>query len=532
MAFIIYFKISIVFFFLAIHFTFNSEAQLPACKDSFPTSLLPNSSFEEYSGCNPDYGGLLEGGYIDGLPNFGGITVNSWHSYLVSSPVSYYNYNCKVNNSYSIFDTSSFNNLPAYPAVHLPLPDSNGFIEIYQGFDLNNIQIIKTHNTYITTCLSTPLYAGQPYVFSFYFGFGKTKSNYPPPITSPSPFIVAIFGRADCPGFPLVGNESGCLAKSTGWVQLGTTTLSGGYGWVQGIIEFTPSIAINSIGIGPDCSADYGGSYTLNGATIKYYMDKFILAPKADFSFKTITATSGNPCTGNFILKAPQYPAAAYQWYKDGILIDNATNQNYTVPDVPEAQGNYMANISLPYNTCINTLPYYIGFSDLGKFNLGNDTTLCIPAQIALNASWPDAVNYLWQDGSTKPTLSVTNSGNYSVSVTDKYGCKSDQQINVTIQNCEECKLYMPSAFTPNQDGLNDVFRALPECANVSLQNFKMRIYNRYGQIVFTSNDIAKGWDGMFKNKLQETGSYIYVIDYAFNKNKPLTKKGVIQLLR
>ena len=95
-----------------------------------------------------------------------------------------------------------------------------------------------------------------------------------------------------------------------------------------------------------------------------HYMDKFILAPKADFSFTTITALSGNACTGNFILKAPTHTNASYQWYKGGTAIANATLQTYAVPDNTDAAGDYQANISLPYNTCLNTLPYTVSFSD------------------------------------------------------------------------------------------------------------------------------------------------------------------------
>jgi len=261
-------------------------------------------------------------------------------------------------------------------------------------------------------------------------------------------------------------------------------------------------------------------------------MDKFILAPKADFSFTTITALSGNACTGNFILKAPTHTNASYQWYKGGTAIANATLQTYAVPDNTDAAGDYQANISLPYNTCLNTLPYTVSFSDIKKFSLGNDTSTCAPAEIQLNAEWPNAQQYLWKDGTTNRTLSVHKTGTYSVQVTDNTGCSKKDLIQVTIQGCDECDLNIPSAFTPNNDGSNDIFRALPKCANIGLQRFKMRIFNRWGQTVFTSTDITKGWNGTYKRATPETGTYIYYIEYAFRQNKPLVKKGIVLLIR
>ena len=529
MAFIPFLKIQLVFFSLVICLQFSAVSQLPFCKDSFPASLLLNSSFEQYSGCNHEYSDL-EGGYIDVLAP---VLVNNWHPFSEYRPVEYFNYNCKSGSTGSIFDSTSYpDNTRSYVKVPWPLPDSIGFIAISEttseAVDLEK-QIPKT---YVTACLLQPLYIGQPYVFSFYLGFGKQHlSNFTDNFTSPSPFGIALFGRQDCQSYPSLrdlDSADGCLTNRAGWVQLGKVQLKGNNQWVQGVIEFTPSANISCIGVGPDCSVN---PY-LTGKSPMYYMDKFVLAPKADFSFKSITAISGSVCTGNFILKAPAYPDANYQWYRNRMAIPNASSQVYVVPNVAEASGDYSANISLPYNACINTLPYTVSFSDINKFNLGNDTTVCAPTEIQLSAAWQNAQKYIWQDGSTNSTFIANKTGNYSVEVTDEYGCIKKDTIKITIQGCDECELYVPSAFTPNNDKINDIFKALPKCTNFGFQHFKLRIYNRWGQAVFTSNTIYKGWDGTYKTHPLDTGTYIYFIDYAFEQNKPLTKKGTVLLLR
>ena len=526
MAFILLKRISFLFI-LILFFQLDLFAQLPACKDSFPSSLLPNNSFEQYSGCSSEYGGSLEGGYIDISEQFGGIKVNNWHPFVFKREVSYFNYNCSSNNSSSIFNPVFSGQVRENPKVPLPLLAGNGFIGIHVRQDG-----YSEYDTYITTCLSAPLYAQQPYVFSFFLGFGKTqRANETFPAGSPTPFTIGIFGRDTCQDYPLHPlNDNlyaGCLSSQPGWVLLGTVKLSGKTEWVEGKIEFIPQTPISAIGIGPACTGDY----VLKDTQAVYYMDKFILAPKPDFSFKNITAVKGNVCTGHFQLEAPEYGNATYQWYKDRNAIAGANSRTYTVPDVPGAAGAYQANISLPYNTCLNTLPYTVEFSDLQNFHLGNDTSICAPASIRINTLWP-ASQYLWQDGSTQSFYDVTQSGDYSVKLTDRYGCTKSDAIKVTVENCSVCDLYIPSAFTPNNDGLNDVFSVLPKCQNVALQNFRFKIYNRWGQLIYTTNDINQCWDGTSKNQPQSAGLYVYYLEYQFKQNPLIVKKGTVELLR
>ncbi len=311
--------------------------------------------------------------------------------------------------------------------------------------------------------------------------------------------------------------------------MLGRVVLSGQNQWVQGVIEFTPPENIYSIAVGPDCSNYY--NYTRYNE-LHYYMDKFVLAPKPDFTFKTITAIAGNACSGHYVLKAPAYGSANYQWYKDGVLIPGATAQTYTVPDKADAAGYYVANINLPYGNCLNTLPYTVSFTDLNKFSLGNDTTLCAPATKILNANWHNATSYLWNDGSINSTLSINKSGTYWVQLADENGCTKKDSINITVRGCENCRLFIPSAFTPNDDGLNDIFKATPQCEYIGLRNFDFRIYNRWGQLVFRTNDMHQGWNGMYKNEKVDQGIFVYVVNYALLQNEPLQQRGTVTVIR
>jgi len=89
--------------------------------------------------------------------------------------------------------------------------------------------------------------------------------------------------------------------------------------------------------------------------------------------------------------------------------------------------------------------------------------------------------------------------------------------------------IYAPNAFSPDGDGLNDVF-------NVSGQgiiDFQIEIFNRWGQMIFKSYDINQKWDGRFKGKDLPTGTYIYKINIiTYGQNRKAAKSGTINLVR
>ena len=157
---------------------------------------------------------------------------------------------------------------------------------------------------------------------------------------------------------------------------------------------------------------------------------------------------------------------------------------------------------------------------------LGPDTTIC-PGTTTITLNAGSYTTYFWQDSSTKQMFTVADSGTFWVRVTGATGCT----LSDTILIGEKCdtKLVIPNAFSPNGDGLNDFF------APKSIDNptrFLMHIYDRWGNLVFESNNIKNGWDGKFKSKDQPAGTYIYYIQYAFNDNVLHGVEGAFTLLR
>jgi len=100
--------------------------------------------------------------------------------------------------------------------------------------------------------------------------------------------------------------------------------------------------------------------------------------------------------------------------------------------------------------------------------------------------------------------------------------------LTVVEQNCGECEVLVPNAFTPNGDMLNDLFKAKLFCSS---SQFNCQVFTRWGKKIFESNDINKGWDGTFSGSKMPGGVYVYLMNYTTAGHKK-TAKGTIVLLR
>ena len=116
---------------------------------------------------------------------------------------------------------------------------------------------------------------------------------------------------------------------------------------------------------------------------------------------------------------------------------------------------------------------------------------------------------------------------------TDTNGCHVTDSVIITVEYCNTY-IKAPQAFTPNGDGTNDHFTVYGKY----ISDYHIRIYNRWGEEVYSSNDInelndlSRGWDGTYKGKLQDVGTFVYYIQAKDLNGKDLFKKGNITLIR
>jgi len=222
-------------------------------------------------------------------------------------------------------------------------------------------------------------------------------------------------------------------------------------------------------------------------------------------------------CEGSEIILTPGGQYESYCWQ------DGSTNSEFLVKDT----GTYWVEVTA-VGGCVARDSVFIIVALLPDINLGNDTTLNDYETLELDAG-PGFISYLWKDGSTGRFYEATRQAYYWVTVSDGI-CEASDTILITYNDCE-ANLVIPNCFTPNGDGYNERFNV--ESGNLS--RFSMLIFNRWGQLLFETEDINKGWDGKVNGRICPVGTYYYLINYTYECDSGIelngNKKGSVTLL-
>lgn len=166
--------------------------------------------------------------------------------------------------------------------------------------------------------------------------------------------------------------------------------------------------------------------------------------------------------------------------------------------------------------------------------DLGNDTTICrgelmdLPLTVT---NIPNNTSLLWNNGSTQASIVVREPGMYAVTLSHPECGNFTDEITIAEMVCD-CDFGVPTAFTPNGDGKNDVFGIIT-ASDCPIRGYVLRIFNRWGQMVFESFDADKKWNGMFNGAPADIGVYYYHLQFEKGTNaKMISSKGDVSLLR
>ncbi len=202
---------------------------------------------------------------------------------------------------------------------------------------------------------------------------------------------------------------------------------------------------------------------------------------------------------------------------------------NGTVIASPASTTIYTVNVSTN-NYCGNSATIAVNVNPNPAVYAGSDTTFYFDELMLLNASGTGTLTWVYGEGilcSVCPNSQILPqvSGCYIVEAINNNGCKSTDEVCVTV--IRENDIYVPNCFTPNKDGLNDVFYIY----GVGIVEMDLKIYNRFGNIIFSSQNQLSGWNGFYKNELCPMGSYIWSLKYTTLDGKKKYKEGYVTLL-
>lgn len=212
------------------------------------------------------------------------------------------------------------------------------------------------------------------------------------------------------------------------------------------------------------------------------------------------------------VLDAVYYPNTNYKWF------NGSNNATLIVNNIDSVW------VERTQNGCLK-IDSGVILQNFIFFDLGIDTSLCLGNSITLSTSIKNA-NYFWSNGSIESSIEVTSSGKYSLSI-DSNGCVSKDSITIMF---DDCTVYVPSCFSPNSDGINDVLKIF---ISDYIDEMELLIFNRWGELVFKSSQNQLIWDGTYLNKAVNEDIYPYRLSYKVKGDiKTIYKNGHITVIK
>lgn len=215
---------------------------------------------------------------------------------------------------------------------------------------------------------------------------------------------------------------------------------------------------------------------------------------------------------------------------------------------VDSATGNYLVTADKSFEldvTCTNQygcsvtkeLPVDV-FEYQPPLSITADPTILATGQSAqLNATYDPGYSYFWSPAGSLSNAAIHNpvatpeqSTSYTLLIINEDGCRNEASILVQVFNpvCEEPFSFIPNAFSPNGDGKNDRFYIRGEF----ITEIKLSVYNRWGVLVYYSEDKDEGWDGSYKGDQSSPDVYGYQVEFLCADGKRFFKKGNVSLFR
>ncbi|MDA9329072.1 gliding motility-associated C-terminal domain-containing protein, partial [Flavobacteriales bacterium] len=242
-------------------------------------------------------------------------------------------------------------------------------------------------------------------------------------------------------------------------------------------------------------TVDLGDSITICEGDPKVTFDAGNLGKTITWNSGQTTSTISTNQAGEYIVTVSDGGCPAY----DTVVL--------SVVDLPVSELNQLLGV-LPY--CFNELE----------------------TGVLLEAGSRGKYEYLWGTGETTSAITVDVQGTYivQISAVQKKECIKEDRIK--LRDYCPSTLYVPNTFTPDNDGVNDYFLAVGDY----ITNFEMYVYNRWGQLIFQSDNINEGWDGTYFGNEVQIDTYVYKIYYDINQSDlppaSLQKVGIVNVLR
>lgn len=204
---------------------------------------------------------------------------------------------------------------------------------------------------------------------------------------------------------------------------------------------------------------------------------------------------------------------------------NGVTDTSSTSVDIAYSSSDiYTVTLIIHDAVCLpDTFAESVEVYDYPLVDLGSDTSICIGESIVLDAGNP-GYQHDWSTGEQTQAIVLNIVPETVVVFVSNNGCVGKDTIFVD----NACPFFIPTAFTPNNDGINDEYKIITDGTN----EFDLKIFNRWGQMVYRSSDPDESWNGTFEGLPEEMGTYIYAVTIQFSNGVSRVMKGNITLIR
>lgn len=245
-------------------------------------------------------------------------------------------------------------------------------------------------------------------------------------------------------------------------------------------------------------------------------------------------------------LNATITTGTSYAWSNSATLANQGNGQVPFLPysinatASPKRTTDYVLSVTNAGCPNVRTDTFHVDVAPKITVFAGNDTFVVAGQPLQLNAisSDPTANIFTWN-----PSFGLSNTNIYNpvatlgletdvityiVRAANALGCYGEDDIKVTVFKTGP-DIFVPTAFTPNNDGLNDIIK--PVYVGIKQLNY-FKLFNRWGQMVFTTSNMGLGWDGRLSGALQDTNTFVYMVQGVDYTGKTIFKKGLVTLIR
>lgn len=183
-------------------------------------------------------------------------------------------------------------------------------------------------------------------------------------------------------------------------------------------------------------------------------------------------------------------------------------------------------------NGCVNMDTILIETRPSLEFSLGNDTVLCFNENnrniITINSDQLIGLNYQWNSSNTNPSVPffIDQPGEYTLEVIDEYQCVFKDTLKIT--NLCDPTIFVPNAFTPNEDGQNDYWGL----SSSFVTHYTILVFDRWGELIWEGDESNPYWNGYYKGRKAQIDLYVYKITYSSLKQKNKVLTGTVSLIR